>query len=340
MTRRKQILWALAPLAVLHGMVALAGFFAPYRYATQVRTVPYAPPTRIHFIDQAGRLHWRPFIYELLPESSGFGYREERIRRYPVRFLVRGEPYEILGLVSTDLHLFGVEEPARLFLCGTDGFGRDQWSRLLYGGRISLFAGFLAAALSLGIGLALGSLAGFYGRWIDAGIMRGSELFMALPWLYLLLGARAFLPLSIGPAQAFLLLVVLIGAIGWARPARLIRGVVLSARERDYVRAARGFGAGDLYLLGRHILPQTFGVVATQAAVLIPSYILAEVTLSFLGLGVAEPMPSWGNMLGELQQYHVMTSYWWMFLPALALVSVLLCYHGVARSIIRLAPRS
>lgn len=330
---RKKLLLALVPLAALHLIVALAGFFAPYPYADQNRMLPYAPPSRIRFVDAEGKLHLRPFIYEQVPDDTGLGYREDRSRTYPVRFFVVGEPYEVVESFSAERRLFGVDEPARLFVLGSDGFGRDQLSRLIYGGRVSLFAGLLAATLSLGLGLVLGSLAGFYGRWVDAGIMRGAELFMALPWLYLLLGARAFLPLSISPIQAFLLLVALIGAIGWARPARLIRGVVLSVKERDYVHAARGFGAGDLYLLRRHLLPQTLGVVLTQGALLVPQYILAEVALSFLGLGIAEPVPSWGNMLGELQKLHVLSSYWWMLLPALCLIAVFVGYHRLARSL-------
>jgi peptide/nickel transport system permease protein len=122
------------------------------------------------------------------------------------------------------------------------------------------------------------------------------------------------------------MLVAVIGAVGWARPARLIRGVVLSARERSHIMAARSFGAPDLYLLRRHILPETRDIVLTQAALLIPQYILAEVTLSFLGLGVGEPVPSWGGMLTSLQQYHVLVSKWWMFFPGLVLVPVFLSY--------------
>ena len=204
---------------------------------------------------------------------------------------------------------------------------------MLYGGQISLLAGLLAAGLSLALGLVLGAVAGFYGGWADETLMRGAELFLALPWLYLLFAIRAFLPLQIGPAQAFLLLIVVIGLIGWARPARLVRGVVLSARERDYVRAAKGFGATDIYLLRRHVLPQTFGVLLTQAAILVPQYILAEVTLSFLGLGVGEPVPSWGNMLASLQQYYVLASYWWMFLPGFALVPFFLGYSALANAL-------
>jgi len=150
--------------------------------------------------------------------------------------------------------------------------------------------------------------------------MRVAELFVALPWLYLLLALRAFLPLSVSPLRAFFLIIVVVGAVGWARPARLVRGVVLSAKERDYVRAARGFGAKNNYLLQRHILPQTASVILTQAAILVPQFVLAEMTLSFLGLGVPEPVASWGSLLASLQQYSVLVSYWWMYMPALAIV--------------------
>jgi peptide/nickel transport system permease protein len=244
--------------------------------------------------------------------QDGDGYREDFHRRYPLLFH-RG-------------HLVSVQAPGVLFFLGTDGLGRDIFSRVLYGARISLAAGLLAALLSLVIGWTLGTIAGFFGGWADPLLMRGSELFMALPWLYLLLAVRAFLPLHISPLQTFFLLIAMIGGLGWVRPARLIRGVVLSARERPYVLAARGFGAGPAYLIRRHILPFTWGVTLTQATVLIPQYILAEVTLSFLGLGVGEPVPSWGNMLAEARQYHVLTSHPWLLAPGLAAVPVLLGY--------------
>jgi peptide/nickel transport system permease protein len=141
---------------------------------------------------------------------------------------------------------------------------------------------------------------------------------------------RAVLPLHVSATQAFLMVVLVVGLVDWARPARLVRGLVLSARERNYVLAARGFGASDLYLIRRHIAPQTYGVLRTQAALLVPQYILAEVTLSFLGLGVSEPVPSWGNMLGALQHYHVLVSYWWMWAPGLVLVPVFLAYFALS----------
>jgi peptide/nickel transport system permease protein len=203
----------------------------------------------------------------------------------------------------------------------------------LYGGRISLGAGLLATGISLVLGLLLGAVSGFHGKWVDEPVMRLAELFLVLPWLYLLLAVRAFLPLHISPAQTFFLLVAVIGTIGWARPARLIRGIVLSAKSRNYVLASRGFGASSGYILRRHILPHTYGVLLTQAALLIPQYVIAEVTLSFFGLGLSEPMPSWGNLLANLQQYSVLVSYWWMFAPALALILISLGYFTVANAI-------
>ena len=224
--------------------------------------------------------------------------------------------------------------PGNGFLLGTDAYGRDVLSRVLYGARISLFAGLAATLVSLVLGLAAGIAAGYFGGWCDRLLMRGGELMMALPWLYFLLAVRALLPLDISPGAAFLLLAGIIGAAGWVRPARLVRGVVLSARERAFVQAARGFGAGHGYLIRRHLLPLTTSVVVTQATVLAPQYILAEVALSFLGLGVAEPVPSWGNMLAELRHFGALTSHAWMLAPALVLVPVLLMYLVISDTLL------
>lgn len=314
-------------LGLLHVAVFAAGFLSPYDVAEQNRELPFAPPTRIHFVDDRGAFHLRPFIYLLVEDPTQFGvYHEDKQKRFPIRFLVPGTQYKLTGLFTSTRHLLGVDLPAHLFLMGTDAYGRDLFSRFLHGGQVSLAAGLLATMLSLGIGVLLGTASGFYGGWLDAVVMRFGELFIALPWLYLLLALRAFLPLNINPSQAFLLLIAVIGSVGWARPARLIRGIVLSGKERHYVLAARMFGGSDLYLMRRHILPQTYSVILTQAVLLIPQYILAEVTLSFLGLGVGEPEPSWGNMLASVQQYHVLVSYWWMLLPGIALVPVFLGY--------------
>jgi peptide/nickel transport system permease protein len=327
--------FALWWLALIYCSAVLAGFIVPYDPIAQNRDFAFVPPTRLYIVDASGQWHLRPFVYSATRTSDAGAFTEDRSRPYPVRFFVRGARYRIAGLVESDWHLFGTDSPTPLFLFGSDDFGRDLFSRLLFGGQISLFAGLLGAASSLTLAVAIGGAAGYYGGWVDEISMRAAELFLALPWLYLLFAVRMALPLDLAPTQAFLLVLMVIGVVGWARPARLIRGLVLSARARDYVAAARCLGASDPYLLRRHVLPQILGVLLTQAALLAPQYILAEVTLSFFGLGVGEPVPSWGNMLASLQRYHVVASYWWMFLPGLVMVPVFWLYHSLADALHR-----
>jgi peptide/nickel transport system permease protein len=323
-TRR---LLAATVLLTLHVAVAFAACLSPNDFAEQHRGLPLSPPMKLRFLDQHGRWTLRPFVHPWAPRE-GLTYREDRARRLPLRFWVEGSGYEILGMFRARRHLFGLDEDEPLFLLGTDSYGRDCLARLLHGGQVSLSAGLLATLVSCALALFLGGLSGYHGGFPDRILMQVSDLFLALPWLYLLFAVRAFLPLDLSPASAFAIIVLLLGVIGWARPGRLVRGVVLSAKEREFVVAARAFGATDGYILRKHVLPQALGVLLTQAAILIPVYILAEVTLSFVGLGVSEPIPSWGTMLASLQEYHVLSSAWWMFAPGVALVAVTWLYHA------------
>jgi len=326
-----------APLVVIHHLVLGAAFFAPYDPAEQHRDVPFAPPVSIHFVDSQGRIHLRPYVCSWVNQTNGVGaphYSEDCTHISRLRFLVRVEADKSTTSPKKVWRFFAADGPAPVFLLGTDDYGRDQLSRLLYGGQISLFAGLFATGLSLGLGLLLGCIAGYFGNWLDDALMRAAEVFMALPWIYLLFAIRAFLPLHVGARQSFFLMVGVIGLTGWARPSRLIRGVILGAKERDFVRAARGFGASNAYILWRHLLPETSAVLLTQAVLLIAQAILAEVTLSFLGLGVGEPLPSWGNMLANLQKYYVLQSYWWLFLSGLVLIPIFLLYNALGNALL------
>jgi peptide/nickel transport system permease protein len=308
-------------------VVLSAPVIAPYDPATQHRQHPLAPPTRLHVLDQQGHFHLRPFVYA--DDADG------RTRAYPLRFFTAAAADGAEG--RRPRHLFTVDRPATIFLFGTDGLGRDQFSRLLYGGRISLGAGLLAAALALAVGVVLGCVAGFFGGWIDALVMAASDVFLALPWLYLLLAIRAALPLDVDPAQALLSIVIVIGVAGWARPARLVRGVVSSVRTRDFVAAAAASGASPARVLGSHVVPEAFSVALTQASILIPQYTLAEITLSFFGIGVGEPTPSWGTMIGAMLRQELSVAHWWLAAPAAALVGVSLLYHATADALHRRA---
>jgi len=328
MKLRGKSLFALSFLATVHLAALLAGFLAPYSYESQDRMHPYAAPARLHWVDCAGTLHARPFVYVTRSRAGSLtDYEEDCSQRFPVRFFVSGDEYSALGGLRGHRHLFGVEPPAHLSLLGSDSLGRDQFSRLLYGAQVSLFAGIIAALMSVLIALIVGSVAGLYGGVVDSFSMRVTEVIIAVPPFYVLLALRSFLPLRVSAPVTFLLIVMVIGLVSWAGPARLVRGVVLSARERNFVQAARGFGASRAYLVRRHLMPLAMGVGLTQIALFVPQFILVEVVISFLGLGMSEPFPSWGNMLIETQRYHVLASHWWMLLPALASVPVALAYH-------------
>lgn len=314
----------------VHLLVVFAGFLAPYGYQTQDRSHPFAQPSGLHWVDCNGKFHLRPLVYVPQREAPQINNQDGCARLFPLRLLVHGDTYTILGIFPGSLHLFGVDSPDRFYLLGSDGFGRDMFSRMFYGGQVSLFAGLVAACLSLLTGLLVGAVAGLYGGWVDEVAMRLAEVFIAMPALFLLLALRAFLPLHMGPVSAFVLVVSVFGVLSWGRPARLVRGIVLSARERTFVLAARGFGASNWYLLRRHLMPLASGVMLTQMTLLVPQFILAEVVLSFLGLGVSEPFPTWGNLLAYAQQYHVLVSYWWMLLPGVAPIPVFLAYHALA----------
>ena len=327
MNSGKQTRLAMSFLVVSHGILLFPGFFAPYDVDEQNRSLVFAPPVSIHFWDPSHSYYFRPFVYNRVLSRGTFNqYFEDRKKPFPLHLFVSGSSYKVLGLIVSHTHLFGTDKPAQLSILGTDGFGRDELSRLLYGGRISLFSGLLGCSLSLSLALALGGIAGYYGRWIDEMVMRASELFMTVPWLYLLLCFRAYLPPQTDSTRIFFFLIAALGILGWPRPARLIRGLVLSAKERDYVAASKSFGASDLYTLRKHVLPAASSVTITQLSLNLPQYVLAEITMSFLGLGISPPTPSWGNMLAELQNSFVLQSCWWMFAPAMCLVAIFLTY--------------
>ncbi len=301
---------SLIALLVLHVLAAMAGFVAPYDPTRQHRQHQWAPPTPLRIEGLRLVAYGR--------DDGG------ALTRYPVKLFPRGHDGR---------RLFGAGEPGKVFLMGTDGLGRDQFSRWIYGARTSLFSGLAAALLSAILGAGLGLAAGFYGGRADRLTMRAAELFLALPWMYLLLAMRAFFPLNADPRTLFLALLALLGAIGWARPARLVRGIVLSAKEREFVLAARGFGAPDSYLIWHHIAPATIPTLATYLSLAIPQYVLAEASLSFLGLGLGGSVPSWGSLLASLSQIEVLESYWWMTLPAAGFALVFGCYNELARGL-------
>jgi peptide/nickel transport system permease protein len=331
--RRAGLATGLSLIAIFYLAAALSDFVAPYDYREQSRAETFAPPTPLHFFDAAGDLHPRPFVRPRhLADPLTRAYAEDAARVYPLKLFARGYTYKFLGLCTTDRHLFGVAaenvagakkgagdnfdqqspqtfppgaatqtpQPApRLHLLGTDRLGRDRFSQLLAAARFSLSVGPAGTLLAAALGVLIGCLAGYAGHKTDAVLMRAADAMMALPDLVLILAARAALPLELPPARAAAFLVVIFVAIGWAEMARLVRGLVLELREREYVTAARALGMTEGRVLFRHVLPNAARAILVQLSLMLPAFLLAETALSYLGVGVQEPEVSWGTMLAE-----------------------------------------
>ncbi len=316
-------------LLVLYSMALLAPFLSPYAPEEMDRARFFHPPTLLRWVDDKGHFHVLPFVYATrLSDPSSLQYEEDLARPLPLRFFVKGVPYRLFGVIPVDRHLFGVGPEGRVYLLGGDMFGRDVWTRLLHGAQISLTVGLIGIAISFSLGLLLGGLAGYMGGWIDTLIMRGTELLLSIPGLYLIVALRAVFPADLPSQQTYLAIIAILAFIGWASLARVIRGMVLSIRRAEYVAAAEALGAGKLRIIVRHILPNTMSFVIVAATVAVPGYILGEVFLSFLGVGVQEPAASWGNMLNQARSLRALTSFPWMlFAPGAAIFVTVMAFN-------------
>jgi peptide/nickel transport system permease protein len=314
---RARLVAGLSIVVIFYVVAALAGFIAPYAYSAQAREETYAPATAIHFYDDdGGGFHARPFIYaRRLTDRLTNAYAEDTSRRYPLTLFARGDNYKLLGLFTTDRHLFGVvgeeahpdERPTRrvpttprVNLLGTDINGRDRFSQLVVAAQFSLAVAPLGALLAGALGVVVGCVAGYAGRKTDAVLMRAADAMLALPALVLILAARAALPDKLPLSRAAVFLVAVFVAVGWAEMARLVRGLVMELRGREFVTAARSLGMTERRVLLRHVLPNVSRAVLVQLSLMVPAFLLAETALSYLGVGVQEPEVSWGKMLKEV----------------------------------------
>ena len=332
--RRGRLAAGLAIVASFYLVAVFADFLAPYDYRAQSRDEPSAPASTLRFRDAGGRLTLRPFVYRRrLADPLARAYEEETARAHPLVLFPRGHSYKLFGVLTTDRHLFGVAAadathdqrqpqptpdrrqpqqtstvqrphqqtttPPRVSLLGTDELGRDRFSRLLRAARFSLLVGPVGTLLASLLGVLVGCLSGYAGRRTDAVLMRAADAMMALPALVLILAARAAFPPQMPPRSAAALMISIFVALGWAEMARLTRGLVLSLRSREFVTAAVAVGASPARVLFRHVLPNAARPLVVQASLMLPSFLLAETALSYLGVGVQEPEPSWGLMLAR-----------------------------------------
>lgn len=314
-------------LGVFYLMAMFAPFLAPYSQEEMDRDRFFHPPQPLHWVDAGGRFHLMPYIHPM-QVGAGFVYAEDRAVEVPVRLFAKGQPYRLFGVIPTDRHLFGVDAPHRIYLLGTDPFGRDVLSRLLFGGQISLTVGLVGIAITFTFGMLLGGISGYFGGWIDTGIMRFTELLLSIPGLYLLIALRQIFPSDMPSTQVYLGIIAILSFIGWAGLARIIRGMVLSIKRQEFVTAAEALGVGRMQIITRHILPNTMSFVIVAATISVPAYILGEVVLSFLGVGVQEPAASWGNMLNQARSLRVLSSFpWLLWAPGVAIFLTVLAWN-------------
>ena len=327
---------ALIVLGVIYFALFFADFIAPYTKDFSDRTMAYVPPSKIFVIDENGKFS-KPYTYNYTRsfdnENLRIVYNLDRSQKHYVKFFAKGQPYKFLGIIPASSHLVTTDSDGRLFLLGTDINGRDVFSRLLFGGRISMTIGFLALFVLFPIGLLYGGIAGYFGGIVDTLMMRFAEAIMSIPSFYLLIILASILPAGMTSVQRFILIVVILAMIGWAGFARVVRGMVLSIKNQEFVQAAKSIGASRLRIIVKHILPQTASFVIVAMTLSVPSYILSESGLSFLGLGIQQPDASWGNMLKEAQEYTNIIYRPWLLTPGFLIFIAVLAFNLIGDTI-------
>jgi peptide/nickel transport system permease protein len=342
----RQLTWlrfARNRLAVLAGILliafylvaALAGFFSPYDVMTIHSKFPGVPANGIHIRDQEG--HWRqPFVYGFRSHTDPTTYRriaERTGETHPVRFLTKGDPYKLLGFIDSDIHLFGVDDPGKVFLLGTDDLGKDLFTRILYGAQVSLTVGLVGVALSLVIGCLVGLTAGYYGGWFDDISMRVVEVLMSFPQIPLWMALASALPPGLNSVKTYFGITVVLSLVNWGSLARQMRAKVLAMRDTDFVVAARIENCSDMRIILHHLLPSSLSHVIVVATLAIPGMILGETALSYLGLGIRPPMTSWGLLLSQAQETRVLLQKPWLLWPIVPVMLTALGFNLVGDAI-------
>lgn len=322
---------ALIILTMLYASAGLADFMAPYSMHFNDADLANSAPTPIHWHDENGK-SVPPYVYRMErgfdPATFQQNYVEIKDKKYPLQLLCKGEDYKLFGLIPGNIHLFGVESPARLFLIGSDINGRDNFSRLFFGAQKSLTIGFLGLLISFPVGIIYGALSGFLGGFIDTLMMRIAEAIMSIPTFYLLIGLAAILPAGMASSTRFALITVILSFIGWAGLARVIRGMVLSIREEEFVLAAKAAGMSEFRTVLKHVIPQTASFIIVAGTLQVPNFILSESGLSFIGLGIQQPDASWGNMLkAALENVNDLLNQPWLIAPGIAIFITILCFN-------------
>ena len=321
---------ALIVLILMYLLILFADFFAVYPANYSNRKLAYQPPSNLYVITPENKFAF-PYTYNFEKSFNentlSIEYKQIRDKKYKIKFFSKGYEYKLFGLFKTNLHLISKPDDCNLFLLGTDINGHDVYSRLFFGGRISLTIGFLALLISFPIGALYGGISGYIGGRVDKILMRIAEAIMSVPSFYLLIILASILPSNMSSIQRFALITAILAFIGWAGFSRVIRGMVLSLKNQEYVKAIETIGASRRRIILKHILPQTSSYIVIAITLSVPSYILAESGLSFLGLGIQLPDASWGNMLREAQEFANIIYRPWLLMPGFLIFIAVLSFN-------------
>lgn len=318
-------------LLVMYLAAIFAGFIAPYAPTTVHSQYVSMAPQGLHFFDTEGNFHPIPFVYGLKSSVDPTTFRRtfeiSPEEKYPLQFFVRGVEYTILGVIKTDIHLFGVEAPGMLFLFGTDSQGRDIFSRVWYGAQISLSVGLLGVFLTLLFGSIIGIASGYIGGLFDDAVQRLIELLMSFPQLPLWLALATLIPDNWPSDRIYFAITIVLALLSWGALARQTRSMVYSLREADFVTAARYSNCSNWRIITRHLLPNTMSHIIVIATISIPGMILGETALSFLGLGIRSPLVSWGLLLSDAQHVRVLLQQPWILTPAIFVIATVIAFN-------------
>ncbi len=330
--RNRMALLSFIALVIIYLVTLFAGFFAPYTARDADSKLTYSPPMTIRLQDpETGHFH-PPFFYPLRGkrnmETFQLEYIEERAQRIPLQFFVKGEPYKALGFIAWDVHLFGSSDPAeRLHIMGSDVRGRDLFSRIIYGGQVSLSVGIFGVLITIAVGSVIGTLSGYYGGVFDNIVQRLIETIRSFPQLPLWMALAAAIPPLWPPEWVYAGIVVVLAFINWTGLSREVRGLVLSLKERDYVHAAEASGASTARIVRKHLIPNMASHIIVTATLAVPVTILGESALSFLGIGVRPPMVSWGLLLNDAIKIQNIVLYPWTLFPGLFILVAVIAYN-------------